>query len=436
MIGVARIRQGWADLLASFWLRPSILVVGAILLGHVLVGLEGDGSMPDWTAGWIYAGSATGARDVLGVVAGSTIGVAGTVFSITVAALTLASNQMGPRLLRNFTRDAGNQYALGTFLATFAYTLVVLRSVRGAEEGAAFVPQIAVTVGLALAFVCVGILVWFLHHVAASINVVQVVALVADDLSAVVQSLPRRGEREEAAPAAAEPDWDAAAPLRAPGSGYLRVLDDDAAADWAAEHEVVLQLRVRPGDFVFPGSSIGRCLPADKAGEAGEMLRGAMAFGRARSAEQDLEYVVRQLVEVALRALSPSINDPFTAIAVLDHLGAALCRMAEQALPDGVTRRDGRIRLERAATDYGGLLDAMFHMFRQAAAGQPSVMIRLLEVLAEVEAVEPDPGRRKALRRHARMAAEAAEAGTRDPSALEAIRVRQTQATARRAAES
>lgn len=424
MISLARLRQWKADLLAAFWLRPSILTAGAVLLGHVLVQAEGKGRLPRWADGWIYAGSASGARDVLGVIAGSTIGVAGTVFSITVAALTLASSQMGPRLLRNFTRNAGNQYALGAFVATFAYTLVVLRSVRAAEEGAAFVPQIAVTVGLMLAFVCIGVLVWFLHHVAASINVAEVVALVAGDLTAMVEALPDREPAPAAAGGEAARDWDGAAELCAPGSGYLRVLDDEAAADWAATEDAFLELRVRPGTFVFPGSRIGRVLPAAKAAEAEAMLRGAMAFGRSRSAEQDPEYVVRQLVEMALRALSPSINDPFTAIAVVDELGAALCRLARRRLPDGVTLRDGVPRVVRAATDYDGLLDAMFHMLRQAASGEPAVMIRLLEVLAEVEAVETDPRRRHALRRHAQLAGEAAAAGTEDSSALEAIRRR------------
>lgn len=424
MIGLARIRQWRADLLASFWLRPSILTAGAILLGHALVQVEGRGRLPGWAEGWIYAGSASGARDVLGVIAGSTIGVAGTVFSITVAALTLASSQMGPRLLRNFTRDPGNQHALGAFVATFAYTLVVLRAVRAAGEGTAFVPQIAVTVGLLLAFCCIGVLVWFLHHVAASINVAEVVALVAGDLTAMVEAFPALGEARDDDDGGIRRDGAEAADLHAPGSGYLRVLDDEAAADWAAANEARLELRVRPGDFVFPGSRIGRVMPPGKAAEAEAMLRGAMSFGRSRSAEQDPEYLVRQLVEIALRALSPSINDPFTAIAVVDRLGDALCRMGRHRLPDGVTRREGVPRVERAATDYEGLLDAMFHMLRQAAAGQPSVMIRLLEVLAEVEAVEPDPRRRQALRRHAAWAAEAAATGTQDAAALEAIRQR------------
>ncbi len=421
----ARLRQWWADLLVSFWLRPTAMTLGAILLAYLLVQAEGSLELPAPLDGWVYAGGTSGARDVLGVIAGAMIGVAGTTFSITVAALTLASNQMGPRLLRNFTRDPGNQYALGALVATFAYSLVALRSVHEAEDGE-FVPQLAVSVALLLAFGCVGVLIWFLHHVATAISVDRVVALVHGDLSAALTALPRR-ERptdQSGLTEAGLPPTRETALLRAPGGGYLRVLDDAALADWAEEHDAVLCLRVRPGGFVFPGSVIGEVAPAETQGEAQVALGRAMSLGDTRSVEQDLEFAVRQLVEVGLRALSPGINDPFTAIAVLNRLGAALCDLAGRELPNGQSLRGNRLRVVRPATDYPGLLDAMFHMLRQGGAGQPAVMIRLLEVLAEVEAVERDPDRRRVLRYHAALAREGGLAGTNDAAARAAIEER------------
>ncbi|NOG71673.1 DUF2254 domain-containing protein [Roseicella sp. DB1501] len=430
---VARLRQWWADLLAAFWVRPAAMTLAAVLLAGLLVQAEGV-ALPGWVEGWVYAGGASGARDMLGTVAAAMIGVAGTVFSITVAALTLASNQMGPRLLRNFTRDAGNQYALGALLATFAYALVVLRSVRDAAEGA-FVPQLAVSGALLLAFLCIGVLIWFLHHLATSINVEHVVALVQADLSRALARLPRREadepcqEEEPAPPSPAE-----AAVLLAPAGGYLRVFDDAALAAWAAERDAVLHLRLRAGDFVFPGSAVGRVAPPALREAAQEALDGALSLGNRRSTEQDLEFVVRQLVEIGLRALSPGINDPFTAIAVLDRLGAALCQLAGYRLPSGCIRHDGQPRLWRRATDYAGLLDAMFHPIRQDGAGAAPVMIRLLEVLAEVAAVEADPARRAALRRHVGLAHDAATAGTPDAAARATIEDRHRAALAALAA--
>lgn len=429
MIGGARLHQWYADLLASFWLRPAAMTVLAVAVAQGLVWSEGAFDLPDLLTDWIYSGGKDGARDVLAAIATASIGVAGTTFSITVAALTLASNQMGPRLLRNFTRDPGNQYALGTFLATFAYALTALRTVRGLDDGNDFVPQLAVSGGLLLAFACVGVLMWFLHHVASSINVTHVVALVHGELSAAVARLPPRTPDEANPPAPAplphaEVTFRDAAPLRMKEGGYLRALDDGKLAEWAAGCGAVVRLRVRPGDFVFPGSTIGHVVPPAVGQAAHEAMAGALTLGQSRSVEQDLEFAVRQLAEIALRALSPSLNDPFTAIAVLDRFGAVLCELEHRSLPNGCTARAEQVRVQRPATDYAGLADAMFHMIRECGVSSPPVMIRLLEVLAEVGAVEGDSDRRKVLRRHAELAAEAALDTVTDRAAREDIAAR------------
>jgi len=430
----ARLHQWRADLLASFWLRPACMVVAAIIMSETLVRLEGAFNLPDYLDHFIYAGGVAGARDVLSAIAGAMIGVAGTTFSITVAALTLASNQMGPRLLRNFTRDPGNQYALGALVATFAYALVALRSVHE-ESNTPFVPQLAVSGALLLAFICVGVLIWFLHHVATSISIDHVVALVSDDLTGVLSSLPRAQSFTEGA-RAGQHQRDADGPPGSPAvllahrSGYLRVLDDDALADWAQQQQAFLRLRVRPGHFIFPGSEIGVVWPAAARHAAQQTLESAMSLGATRDVDQDIEFAVRQLVEVGLRALSSGINDAFTAVAVLDRLGAALCELVGRTLLSGETLRNGVPRVQRPSTDYTGLLDAMFHMLRQSGASIPPVMIRLLEVITEVGCLERDPERRVQLRRHADLARRAATADTRDSAALSSIEVRYAEAVA------
>jgi len=414
---------GWLEGLGDvFWLRPALLVTLGALLGEAAAWAERSGVTGQLvTGGWVYAGGESGARALLSAVASSAIGVAGTVFSITVAALSLASGQMGPRLLRNFTRDPGNQIVLGTFLGTFAYALVLLRTVRSVEEQA-FVPHLGVTGALALALLCVAALVWFVHHVANSINVDTVIGLVHAELVAAVEALERGNDA---------PDDPAPEPLaggeavRFAGSGYLRALDDEALADWATSRGAVLRLRVRPGDYLFPGAvvaEVGAGVPAEGAPReepaVEEAFAAAAGVGERQAAAQDLEFTVRQLVEVAVRALSPGINDPFTAIAVLDRLGAALCEVAGRRLPEPVLRRDGRVVLIRRVTDYDGLCDAMFHMIRQNGGGSAAVLIRLVETLRRVEEVERDPRRRAALRRHAGLALEAGRREVKDPTGL------------------
>ena len=210
------------------------------------------------------------------------------------------------------------------------------------------------------------------------------------------------------------------------GGGYLRALDDGALADWAAERCATLVLLVRPGDYVFPGSPVAEVSPAAQAEAAEAAVAGAFSLGPRQAATQDLEFAVRQLVEVAVRALSPGVNDPFTAMAVLDRLGAALCEVAPRHLPGGAVLRGGRAVLRRRRSmDYDGLCDAMFHMIRQnAAAGSPAVLIRLLETLARAAAVEARPERRAALRRHADLALAAGRAGNRDAAALADLEAR------------
>ena len=417
-----RLRGSLEALGDAFWLRPALVVAGCLLLGEAAVWAERAGWKASWLPeGWLYAGGEAGARALLGAVATSTIGVAGTTFSITVAALSLASGQMGPRLLRNFVRDAGNQLALGAFLGTFAYALVVLRTVRSVAEGA-FVPHLGVTGALALALLCVATLVWFVHHIATGINVETVIEVVHEDLSAALARLTL-DRPDPAAPA--DPPRGGGVPVVSSGGGYLRALDEGALADWAAERGATLTLLVRPGDYIYPRSPVAELSPAAQAEVAEAAVADAFSLGTRQAATQDIEFAVRQLVEVAVRALSPGINDPFTAMAVLDRLGAALCEVAPRHLPGDAILRDGRAVLRRRAVDYDGLCDAMFHMIRQyAAAGSPAVLIRLLETLTRAAAVETRPERRAALRRHADLALAAGRAGTSDTAALADLEAR------------
>ena len=405
----ARLRKLLDFLAETFWLLPALMVLSGIVLAVGLIRIDRADAVPVSLidSPWLYNGGGTGARTLLGAVASSTIGVAGTVFSITIAALSLAAGQMGPRLLRNFTHDRGNQLTLGAFLGTFSYTLMVLRSVRTQSEGA-FVPHLALSMSLLLAFVCVGMLVYFVGHMASRINVDTVVDLVSGDVRASIRRLtlpePPATDRQEApAPDRPEQAWESlpgdAVAVRDARCGYLQHLDAQGLASWASERGTVLRLLVRPGDYVFPGAAIALMRPAVEG--AAEAVRDATALGGNRGSDEDLEFTVRQLVEVAVRALSPGINDPHTAIAVLDRLGGALCDVASRHLPTGITLRGGTPALMVPAIDYDGLVDAMFHMIRQNAAGSVAVLARLIEVLTAVAGCERRGDRLRTLRRHA-----------------------------------
>ncbi len=396
------------------------MVLAGIVLAIALVDVDRSGLLPDWltASDWLYNGGGTGARTLLGAIASSTIGVAGTVFSITIAALSLTAGQMGPRLLRNFTRDRGNQFTLGAFLGTFSYALLVLRSVRTQEEGP-FTPHLALTVGILFAFICVVTLVYFVGHMASRINVDTVVDLVSDDVRNAFREL--WSDQSQPTPPPAE-FWRNAIPVTDSRRGYLQQLDENGLADWAAEHGTAIRLLVRRGDYVFPGAPIAVMTVA--AEDAAAAIRNATALGATRGSSDDAEYALRQLVEVAVRALSPGINDPHTAMSVLDRLGAVLCDLAGRSIPSGVLLREERIALVVPSLGYENFVNLMFHMIRQNAAGKPSILIRMLDVLTAVIACEPGPDRRAALVRHADLVAFDAQRDIANPSDLGDVRKR------------
>jgi uncharacterized membrane protein len=417
---IAGLRKLLTTLGDTFWLLPGAMVVLGAVGALGMVAVERSGAVPQWliNSPWLYSGGAKGARTLLGTVASSTIGLAGTVFSITIAALSLAAGQMGPRLLRNFTRDRGNQVTLGAFLGTFSYTLTVLRSVRTHSEGE-FIPHLALSIGILLAFLCVATLVFFVGHMAGRISVDTVVDLVSEEVQSAVKRLMVT-EAQPAPPPSAF--WAAATCVTNKRRGYLQHLDEGGLADWAVQHKTAIRLLVRPGDYVYPGATIAVLTnPVDGAEQA---IPDATALGQQRISASDLEFAIRQLVEVAVRALSPGINDPHSAMSILDRLGAALCDAVPLHLTTGVVLRDGRTALVRPNVDYDGLVDSMFRMIRQNAAGSLAILIRLLEVLAVVAGCERNPARRATLQRHADYVLGDAERDVKTPDNLADLKAR------------
>ena len=370
--------------------------MACLAVALAVAAVELDKAVPDdWLQGlgWSYTGGADGASLLLGTVAGSMIAIAGTVFSMTLVVLSLASSQLGPRLLRNFMRDTANQVVLGTFVATFVYCLLVLRTVRRADE-VAFVPHLSVSIGVLLAIVSIGVLIYFIHHVSVSIQADEVVARVGRELQEGIDrlypgQLGKPGSDVSKAPGEAElPVAFAreARPLRSLADGYLQLIDADALMALASEEDLLLRLERRPGHYVDEGAALVMVWPGHRVTEAlvGKM-NDAFVLGNQRTAAQDIEFSFQQLVEIAVRALSPGINDPFTAIACVDRLGSALCRLARRDMPSPLRFDDqGRLRLVAHRSTFAGIVDTAFNQIRQAARSNPAVAIRLLEAIARI----------------------------------------------------
>jgi uncharacterized membrane protein len=405
------LRWMWEAVRTSYWFAPAVMTLGALGLALGLGALDEALQARDkyTAAAWLWTGGPEGARMLLGTAAGALITVASTIFSITIVALTLASNTFGPRLLRNFMRDRGNQLVLGAFTATFVYCLLVLRSVRGGED-AAFVPHVSITVALALVLVNVGVLIFFIHHVAISIQADQVIAVASRDLEhAIARFLARAGAPGEHEPEARD-ELDvhgAGHPMIARHGGYLQAIDEDRLLAALTRRQAVARLAYRPGQFIVEGAEIARIwLPGAGDGldaKCIDELRETFLIEDRRTPMQDLEFSIHQLVEIAARALSPGINDPFTAATCIDWLGEALCKLTVRPLPDG-RRSDerGTLRIVGSPFTFDGVIDAAFDPMRQHAANSPYVLIRLMDSLLTLASRVQTPAARATVLRHAR----------------------------------
>ena len=422
----ARFLAVWDDLLSSYWFIPSLMTIGAVVLSFVTTKVDGIvGS--DWidNISWLYANKPDGARVLLSTIAGSMIGVAGVTFSITIASVVYASGQYGPRLLTNFMRDQGNQITLGTFIATFLYSLLVLRTIRAADEGyggenpagdlvGPFVPHIAIVTALVFALASIAVLIFFIHHIPESIHVSNVTAGIGNELHHKIDTLfPERvgtGEptdealrRDEVRTDLPEHFFEDAEPIEANSSGYLQGVDASALLHLATDHELLLRVRHRPGDFVSEGDTLVHAWPAANVkDETYARLRAAFAWGHQRTARQDVRFLINELVEIAARALSPGVNDPFTAMGCLDWLGGALKRLADREIPSA-DRYDehGTLRVVAEPTSYEEFVSHVFAQLRPYVAADRNATLHALKVIGEVAGRVETEERRAALRHQA-----------------------------------
>ncbi len=399
----------------NLWLVPTVEIVLAVALfagTHALdrAAYNGSISLPSF----VISGSADAARQILTAIAAAVITVVTLVFSITIVTLTLASTQFGPRMLRNFIRDWVTQFTLGTFVATFVYAILVLVSIGPGRHGE-FVPHLSITVTMALVLLDVAVLVVFIDHIAKSIQLPQVIASIARDLSGAIEADARRpaAGTQKAGPSLAESmvrlDEDSGV-VCAPGSGYLQFVRIEKLIDIATRSRAVIRLLHRPGHFVVEGEPLALVWPASAAPGVARALGGAHATGPHRTLTQDLSFAVDQLVEIAIRALSPAVNDTFTALACIDWLGDGLRKAADGWQPESVHRdATGAVRVITVTVGFRRLVERANDKIRQASRAMPAVMIRQLDAIAKVMSYAAHPEQREVLLEQAQMILRASE---------------------------
>ncbi|MXQ10502.1 DUF2254 domain-containing protein [Microvirga makkahensis] len=415
-----RLRTLWEFLRTSFWFVPSLMAAGAVGLVALTIWVERSMTAASPSIPWfLYVGEPADAETVLSTILSSMITMATLVFSITMVVLTLAASQFGPRLIRSFMANPQTQVVLGTFVMTIVYCLLVL-PVVGSREGSGKLPYASVSIALALTILSIGLLVLFLHILARSIVSETVIERVGNELDELLDELapldatgPTEVPTQQLLPADFE---QRAAFFGSQEPGYVQAIQFERLVAIAEKAEALIVLYFRAGHYVVPGSREFAVYPGERLNkELRAEIQDAILTGVHRTPVQDPDFSLRHLDEIADRALSAAVNDPYTAVAVIDRLSASLCKLMSRALPAGVFRgRDGALRLACTQPTYGGLIEAGFNQIRQNGAGMPIIVLHLLEAIERVGEHVRLPVQHEALAEQARVIMEAARSRVRD----------------------
>jgi uncharacterized membrane protein len=402
----------------SLWVLPSLSVLTALIAGAALSSVSVGPRSP-----LAFQGTPDDARTLLLGITGTMITIIALLLGLAVVALQLSSTQFSPRLLRSFLRDRPNQVVLSAFVATFAYCAAGLYTVgvSGGNRTAAF-PRLAVSGAIVLLFASLGLLVFFADHLLHSIQVDAIMETVQRNTLAVIGDGLLTGGQE----APDVPPW--AVPVASRHSGYVQAVRPGTLLPCAARHGACLRLRLRVGEHVVAGTTLAwiwRASPDDPAPDPGAFTRaldGGVRIGFERTLEQDAAFGIRQLVDVACKALSPAVNDPYTAVQAVDHLSVIFCALARRPLGTHVAR-DGQGVVIVPARRFGDYLSVMCGLIRRYGAGEPTVthaLLRLLGTCAAVAGNDPEHG--AAIGEQARIIVADAEREVAQPADLTFVR--------------
>lgn len=391
----------------SLWFIPGLWVIGSTIAAFGLVLL--DIATPEIASELplIFGGGPEGARGLLSSIASSMITVAGVVFSITIVALQLASSQYSPRVLRNFMRDRPSQIVLGSFIGSFWYAILVLRTIRVEQEGSsAFVPAFAVTGAIMLSLMALGMLVYYIHHIATQIKPSHITAAIATETLEEVARQQRVAEDHPRPAGRSRPSGDPSSFIPATRSGYLQYVEADELVEIAAEYRMTIRLEAAPGNWVQQHAPLFGFWDAEPSDEIARRLHRQVAVGTERVLHQDPGFGIQQLVDIAVKALSPGINDPTTAINAIHRITEILVAAGRGGLASQEhTDAEGTVRLVVPRAGFGELLEVSFEEIVHFGVAVPTIARAIadaLDVLSRTVATEHQSaldGMRASLRR-------------------------------------
>jgi uncharacterized membrane protein len=407
-------RHRWDRLMVSFWFAPTLMALAAVLLAWAMYWL--DNLIPNEALAnshLVLSGTVGSLRSSLLIMASTVLATAGVVFTLLTLPLSTVAAQFGSRLLRLFLRDRTTQFVLGMFVATFVYCFAAALSILPVEvqpEG----PQLTATVGLYLMLATFASLILLVQHISTMLQAPNIAAAAGAELLDVINAeIPAdlKSDDDSKAGLGIRPNSEGipdnlaekeSYSVRVTSTGYIQFIDMDSLLTLAREKNLVIRLVHKPGQFVSSGIVVALIWPADWVDEQLDLLISrAFQIGNVRTPTQDVEYAVNQLTEMAVRAMSPAINDPFTAMTCLDHMGNGLRKFIRQSEKGSqYTDRDGRLRLVLGPVTFESLLSAAFDMLRHASCNNASVLLHMLEVIDAIGQESKAPEVRQLLLHH------------------------------------
>lgn len=386
-----RVETWWEETRSSLWFLPTTAAVLAAVLAIVLVYVDDTYglSYESVSTPWLFGAGASGARGVLTAIATSVMTVIGTVFSITIVGLQLASSQFTPRVLRQFTGDRINQTVLAVFIGTFTYCLLVLRTVQDSTDvTTGFVPVISVTVAIGMALTCIALLIVFIHHMAQQMQVSYILGRASEDALGLVQSYFR--EEIHVRPGLTQRDYaqGAGRDVLSDSYGYLQHYDYEHLLSSADSNDLTIKMLVPMGAYLNTRQPIARIWTSS--GEevdletAGKAVRGAFVTGTERTLTSDLPLGVRQIADIGVKALSPGINDPTTATLALDRLSEVLARAGDLESPERILYVDNRPAVFLPRIGFDELTNIAFTQIRHYGQSDLVVMLHLARTIERV----------------------------------------------------
>jgi uncharacterized membrane protein len=418
-------RYRWDRLTVSFWFASALMALGAVALAWLVYWL--DARIPNealQSSRFVLAGTTGEMRSALLGMAGTVLATAGVVFTLLTLPLSTVAAQYGSRLLRVFLGDRTTQFVLGMFVATFVYCIAAALSIPPVDVEHES-PQLTATVGLYLMLATFATLILLVQHISTMLQAPNIAAAAGTELMEVVcaeitdevtSGDDGGGGSEALADSRSVPDTLAdedGYPVRVMRTGYIQYIDPEIMLSLAQEKDLVIRLLHKPGHFIYSGAAVALVWPASRVDEQlDKLIRRAFKIGNGRTPTQDVEYAVNQLTEMAVRAMSPAINDPFTAMTCLDHIGDGLVSFIRQGERGAhYYDRDGRLRLVLEPVTFGALLNAAFDMLRHASCDNASVLLHMLAVIDAIGQETQSPEARQQLLRHVSLIQAESQAG-------------------------